>query len=195
MRLRGPGPVLALVVLVGMVGVVGCGSDEPVAPEIPPETVDELAKLPDGWRPYVNHRAGFAIGRPPGWRTGRRGRSTLLMSPDRLVAVSISADRTTEAIEFPLDDYTLEATEALTGFKDFEVGKARPFKAHYEAEAVEATGTAKGGVRQGLQLIAMRRDAIATYAVLIARNVEKQSGFYGREALRMVRTLRGRPIG
>lgn len=41
----------------------------------------------------------------------------------------------------------------------------------------------------------MRRDAIATYAVLIARNVEKQSGFYGREALRMVRTLRGRPIG
>lgn len=73
------------------------------------------------------------------------------MSPDRLVAVSISADRTTEAIEFPLDDYTVEATEALTGFKDFEVGKARPFKAHYEAEAVEATGTAKGRVRQRLQ--------------------------------------------
>lgn len=195
MRLRGQRQSAALVLLLAVVCGGGCAGGDPEPRQAPPETVDELPKLPAGWHEYVNHRAGFAIGRPPGWSARRRGASTLLRSPDRLVAISISADRTTAAIEFPLGDYALEATEALAGFKELEVGKVRPFKAHYEAETVEAAGTAKGGVRQRLQLIAMRRDAVATYAVLIARNAEEQSGFYGREALKMVRTLRGRPIG
>lgn len=99
-----------------------------------------------------------------------------------------------DAIEFPLDEYALGAAEALTGFEDLDVEKPRPFKARYDAEAVTATGE-KGGVRQRLELIAMRRGSLATYAVLIARNAEEESGFYAREALRIVRTLRGRPIG
>ena len=171
----------------------GCGSDDPEPPQRPAETVDKLPKLPPGWKPYVNHRAGFAIGRAPGWRPRRRGTTTLLTSPDRLVAVSISADRSSEAIEFPLDDYAEQATEALR-FGHIDARRPHRFKADYNAEAVEATGRTRSGPRQRLTFIALRRDHVATYAVLVARNAERDTRYYDQEALRMIRTLRGRPV-
>ena len=51
---------------------VGCARGRLREPTIPrrrrarPRRVDKLPKLPPGWKPYVNHRAGFAIGRAPG---------------------------------------------------------------------------------------------------------------------------------
>jgi hypothetical protein len=50
-------------------------------------------------------------------------------------------------------------------------------------------------VRQELLFIALRRRGVVTYPVLVARNAEEKSGYYRDEALRIVRTLRGRPIG
>ena len=172
----------------------GCGDDDPAPSPRPAETVDKLPKLPPGWKPYVNHRAGFAIGRAPGWRPRRRGTTTLLTSPDRLVAVSISADRTSEAIEFPLDDYAEQATEALR-FGHIDAGRPHRFAARYDGEAVDATGRSRSGLRQRLTFIALRRDHVATYAVLVARNAERDTRYYEQEALRMIRTLRGRPVG
>jgi hypothetical protein len=197
MRPRDARLVSALVAAAALAGVVGCGGDDdgPEPPQHRAETVDKLPKLPAGWHKYVNHRAGFAIGMAPGWRAERDGTSTLLRSPDRLVAISISADRTAEAVEFPLDDYAEQALEALPRFDHLKSGKAHLFKAHYQAEAVNATGRSHGGVRQQLTFIAMRRKDLATYAVLVARNAERDTRFYEREALRIVRTLRGRPIG
>jgi hypothetical protein len=195
MRLRGARLGSAIVALVGLIGLLGCGDDEPAPPEHRTETVDKLPKLPPGWHEYVNHRAGFALGRAPGWRAKRDGGGSLLRSPDRLVAISISADRTREAIEFPLGEYALEAAKALPGFHDLHVKRPRRFKAQYNSQAVEAKGRAKGGVRQSLLFIAMRRDHLATYPVLVASNAERDTRFYEDEALRIVRTLRGRPIG
>jgi hypothetical protein len=195
MRRPYPSLVYALVAFAALAAFAGCGGDEPEPPQSPVETVDKLPSLPAGWHQYVNHRAGFAIGRPPGWRAKRRGQSTLLRSPDHLVAVSIAADRTAEAVEFPLAEYARRAVKALPHVKRLEIDQTRPFKAHYRAQAVGATGESKDGLRQRLLFIAMRRDQLVTYAVLIARNIEKDSGFYKREALRMLRTLRGRPIG
>jgi len=173
----------------------GCGDDdEPAPPERPRETVDRLPKLPEGWKPYVNRRIGFAIGRAPGWRAETRGAATLLRSPDRLVAISISADRTLEAVGFPLDDYVVQAAEALPSFRKLKVGKPRPFRHEYLAQAVGATGV-RDGIRQRLLFVALRRRGVATYPVLVARNDERKSGYYYDEALRMVRTLRGRPMG
>jgi hypothetical protein len=196
MRPRDAWLVSAIVAAAALAGAVGCGGDDgPEPPEHRTETVDKLPKLPVGWHKYVNHRAGFAIGRAPGWRAEREGASTLLRSPDQLVAISISADRTTEAVEFPLDDYAEQALEALPRFDHLKSRKAHRFEARYQAEAVEATGRSRGGLRQQLTFIAMRRKHLATYAVLVARNAERNTRFYEREALRMVRTLRGRPIG
>jgi hypothetical protein len=184
-----------LCVIAASAALSACGSDDPEPRERAPETVDKLPKLPPEWHEYVNHRAGFAIGRPPGWRAKRRGQSTLLRSPDHLVAVSISADRTAEAVEFRLADYAAQAVEALPSFEELSSRKPHVFEARYEARAVSATGESKAGVPQRLLFVAMRRKDLVTYAVLVARNAEEKSGFYSREALRMVRTLRGRPIG
>jgi hypothetical protein len=195
MRRPLPSLVSALVAFAALAAFAGCGGDGPEPPRTPVETVDKLPSLPSGWHEYVNHRAGFAIGRPPGWRAKRRGQSTLLRSPDHLVAVSISPDRTAEAIEFRLADYAAQAVEALPGFEEISPRKPNIFEARYEARAVSATGESKDGVRQRLLFVAMRRKDLVTYAVLVARNAEEKSGFYGREALRIVHTLRGRPIG
>ena len=177
------------------VAVGACGEDdEPAPPERPRETVDRLPELPTGWKPYVNRRVGFAMGMPPGWRAAHRGASTLLRSPDRLVAVSISADRTLEAVEFGLDDYVEQAAEALPRFERLKVGHPRPFRDEYPARAVGAAGI-KDGVHQQLLFIALRRRGIVTYPILVARNAEKKSGYYYDEALRIVCTLRGRPLG
>jgi hypothetical protein len=189
-------PALGFLCLLAALAVLfACGSDDPEPRERPPETVDKLPKLPNGWHEYVNRRAGFAIGRPPGWRAERKGPATLLRSPDQLVAISISADRTTEAVEFPLAEYARGAVKALPHLERLKVGRTRPFKSHYRAQAASATGQTKDGLRQRLLFVAVRRDQLVTYAVLIARNVEKDSRFYNREGLRLVRTLRGRPVG
>jgi hypothetical protein len=178
-----------------VVALGACGADDEPAPtERPRETVDKLPELPPGWKPYVNRQVGFAIGRPPGWRATHRGASTLLRSPDHLVAVSISADRTLEAVEFPLDDYVERAAEALPRFKHLKVGRPRPFRDEYPAQAVGAAGV-KDGVRQRMLFIALRRRGVVTYPLLVARNAERKSGYYYDEALRIVRTLRGRPLG
>jgi hypothetical protein len=182
-------------VVCAALGAVACDDeDERSASNGPRETVDKLPELPEGWKPYVDRRIGFAIGRPPGWRAARRGASVLLRSPDRLVAVSIAADRTLEAVRYPLDGYVVEAAEALPRFKRLNVGRARSFRGEYPARAVGATGI-KDRVHQKLLFIALRRRGVVTYPVLVARNAERPSGYYTDEALRMVRTLRGRPIG
>jgi hypothetical protein len=188
----------ALLVGGALVAAAGCGGDdgsEAEAPEPRTETVDPLPKLPGDWKRYVNHREGFAIGLPPGWKAEGRPKATLLRSPDRLVAVSISADRAPEALEISLRDYGPQVVEALRGFKDLKAGKTHFFEHRYQGVRVSATARAReSDIRQRLIFIGLRRDRVATYGVLIARNAEQDSGFYGRQAIRMVRTLRGRPV-
>jgi hypothetical protein len=119
----------------------------------------------------------------------------LLRSPDRLVAVSISADRAPEALEISLRDYGPQVVEALRGFEDLKAGKPHFFEHRYQGATVSATARAReSDIRQRLTFIGLRRDELATYGVLIARNAEQDSGLYGRQAIRMVRTLRGRPV-
>ena len=187
-------PALAWLALACMpLALAACDDDdEPAPPARPRETVDRLPPLPAGWKPLVDGRVGFAIGRAPGWRAERRGQTVLLRSPDELVAVSISADRTLEAVEFPLGESVERAANAVPGYRRLEVGRPRPFRDEYPAQAVGASGV-REGVRQRMLFIALRRRDVATYPVLVARNAEMKSGYYYDEALRMVRTLRGRP--
>jgi hypothetical protein len=192
MRPRATRPLVWLAIAGACFAVAACGDDETAPAERPREKADELPKLPEGWKPYVDRRLGLGIGRAPGWLARTRGRSVLLRSPDRLVAISISADRTVEAVEFPLNDFVVDAAEALPGYRRLKVARPRPFAAKYPARSVRATGI-EDGVRQRMLFVALRRKGVVTYPVLVARNDEKRSGYYYDEGLRMVRTLRGRP--
>ena len=193
MRPRAARPLLWLAIAGACFGVAACGGGDDTTPaERPREKADKLPKLPEGWKPYVDRRVGLAIGRAPGWLARTRGRSVLLRSPDRLVAISISADRTVEAVEFPLDDFVVDAAGALPGYRRLKVGRPRPFTAKYPARSVRATGI-ENGVRQSMLFVALRRKGLVTYPVLVARNDETRSVYYYDEGLRIVRTLRGRP--
>jgi hypothetical protein len=170
----------------------GCVVDEKDEPPPPVETSEPLPKLPREWSREVSRSAGFAIGVPPRWTASERRRSALFRSPDRLVAVSVSADRTVEGLAVPLDEYATRVADALRGFSNLKVGKSRPFRAHYEAVAVPATGDAKGGVPQRLLVVVERRGGLVTYTLLVARNAKVGAGAHGDEIRRMVRSLRGR---
>ena len=190
-----PRCALTLFLVAALVGS-GCGADDSPPPAPPVESIEELPQLPRGWNEHVNHSAGLTIGVPPGWEADNDGIRTELRSPDRLVAATIVADRSDEALEFPLDQFADAAITGLGGIDDLEPGDSRSFEHRYDAVAVEATGV--GGpkdVRQKILLVVVRRDALATFTVLVARNAEQGTEDYEGEIETMIRSLRSRPPG
>jgi hypothetical protein len=173
----------------------GCGDDGGAEPPTPPkETADPLPKLPRGWKPHVNRRGGFAIGVPRGWSARNRGRDSLFRSGDRLVAVSVSADRGEGALALPVDEFAERVADALPKLNRLRAQRPRPFQARYEAVAVAAKGKAAGsGLPQRLLVVVQRREGLATYTVLVARNAKRAGRPHRDEVRRMLRSLRGRP--
>ncbi len=170
------------------------------------ETPQPLPKLAPRWRHYINQRAGFAIGVPPRWKIAPRRRATLLRSPDRLIAVSATADRSPAGRGGSLDAYAKRTLQGLSEgrpepdggpalYEHLRPGRARRFRDTYDAVAIPALGRgAKGGVPQRLLLVVERRDALVTYPILVASNASHRSRFAGQVPT-MLRTLRGRPPG
>lgn len=188
----------ALGALLLAAGAAGCGADgDTAAVTTPVEAADPLPELPGGWSEHHNEDAGFAIGVPPGWRARDRGIGTELRSPERLAAVSVAADRTGEVLSVPLEQLaTATISSEIPGLRDVEPGEPHPFRHRYNAVALTARGVAEPkGVRERLLLLIVRRDELATFTVLAAHNAEEHPRFYEDEIERMIRSLRGRPIG
>jgi len=222
---RGPGRILiVLLAALLMAGAAGCGSDEESpstttsstdtssttssgeVPEDPAEIPDEPAKLPKGWSEEDNPTAGFTFGLPPGWsaRPTEGGQGSVITSPDELIVMTITADRTTGALELPLDEFATRTAEALGSdvvgadrFEDLFVTDPAPFKVDegYEAEAVRASGTSsKTGVEELVFVVVVRRPDVASYVVISRENAEQKSKVVSRDDVKLiVRSLRGRP--
>jgi hypothetical protein len=185
---------LALTLLAVVVGLGACGEkDEPTITK-PAETVDEAPELPKRWTRLVSRAGGFSVGVPPGWKARNRGGTALLRPKDRLVVVSITADRSAEALGAGLDDYAEETAKRLPGLRNLRLKPAGPFEgARYPGFAVRGTGTAKGGVRERLLVVVMRRPELAAYVALVASNARAPAR-RERQAKRILRTLTGRPV-
>jgi hypothetical protein len=175
----------------------GCGGDETSEPTPPPETAQELPKLPKRWQEHRDRSIGYAIGKPPGWRVGPSRMAALIRSPDHLVAVTIVANRDREALEVPLEQFATDALAALPGFKArLEPSRPKPFSGTpLDAVWTTATGTTVGrGIQERATLLVLRREDIVNYTVAVVENAQRGYSRKDREvALRMIGTLRDLP--
>jgi len=202
--MRGARRILGTALAAGAL-LAGCGGDAPTAaPPASPETPQRVTGLPPGWTVERNAAQGFSLGAPPGWRQGERcldGNGsdvpvTVLCSPDKLVTLSISADRTGEALEIEPGEFAARAMAGLAdSYMGLEPGAPKPFEARYEGAFVEATAKALAtGVRQNVIVVVLRRDDIANFTAVIAANAEQPTGPAVKLAEEALRTLRSQPV-
>ncbi len=159
------------------------------------ETVEKSPKLPDGWTRHTNEDGGFELGLPRGWKAVDRGTSTRVTSFDQLVVLSIAPDRTNEALEYDLEEFASATTGALQGYEEELEGKARRYKHRYDGAAVEVDGVkAKGGGKQDVAVIVLRRPKLALFTIVEQANASSQSDPAKELADEAIATLRSRPI-
>ena len=187
---------LAALAAAALIALPGCGTEvEPPEPR-PTETVHRVPDLPAGWRPFANTAGGYAFGLPRGWRATDHGSRTEIRSYDRLVAITINADRTDEALALDPAEFAAAALAVAPGYEEpLAPGPPREFEHRYEASQVTAGGTAKAtGLKLEVSEIALRRDQVAVLTALIAANARPQARHSQRLAERLVGTLRSRPV-
>ena len=176
--------------------VAGCG--DPPADHRPPasgETVDAPARLPRGWHRLLDARIGFTLALPRGWSSQPGTNATRVTSPDRRLALSLSADRGSDGRSDRPDDYVRQTVANLTGYGALRVGPLRELKGlRYPAATITASGVfLKTGVRQQIQLFALRRPGLATYLIAVFRNASVPASRYAGTLERIVRSFRARP--
>ena len=190
----------ALVALTVVLVLAACGSDEQVQPpeiQRQAETVDELPKLRRGFERHVNRVNGLALARPPGWKATEKGVATFLIAPDELVVMSVSADRSDEALSGDVETLAVRTFRALEGYEGkLDPSEPTPLKHGYHAYEVEGKGvSAETGVRQNLRVIVLEREGTTVVTAVIAENAKEKAPAEVRQALESLRTLRTRPVG
>jgi hypothetical protein len=177
-----------------LVGCGGGGGDEDAPAPRPAEIADAPAKQFPGGTVAVDEGAGFTIGVPHGWSASRESGVTVLGSPDGVVTVAVTADRTEEALETAPDAIAQSAIESLPGIENAKVAAAQPFRAFYPAVSAAGTATRTGdGLRQELRSFVLTRPDLAVFTVLASRNAKARSPF-NSQVDAIVRSLRGRAV-
>src|SRR5215210_2154687 len=133
---------LAISALLAALLATGCGdsSGEEATTTAAVETAQSVPDLPTGWKVHRNENAGFAFGVPPGWTAENQGIRSTVRSPEKLVAATIVADRSDEALEFPLDEFAETAITGIAGIRKLEPGETKEYKHKYDAVVIDARG-------------------------------------------------------
>jgi hypothetical protein len=188
------------VAAIAAVGISQIGGDEDApepSPAPPLETADALPALPRGWKKAVNPAGGFAIGVPPGWSVKSGGAKTTLKAPGSPVVVSITADRTGEALEADLQAYATGVASRLQPDR-VPVPLADPpaprDPAYQSAGATTAANTAGKGGERRIEVIVVRRTAIAAFPVLVASDAAVKPNALDPIVHTLVGSIRGRPV-
>lgn len=190
------GTRLAAAAAIAALSAAGCGDDEKFAgsPDPATERTDRPAEPPAGWRTFANRRAGFTVSVPQDWAARRRGSATLIRSSDRLVAVTVSADRSEPGRTTRPGPYARRAFRALPGFRRLRAGRPRRVDdSPYPSRRVDGSGTLAGRrQRQRITVAAFRRPGRVTYTV-VAFSALVDGAAPHRATLRtLLASLRGR---
>ncbi|CAN5598131.1 hypothetical protein BH10ACT11_BH10ACT11_03140 [soil metagenome] len=158
------------------------------------ESADPLPKLDRGWVVVRSRSGGFVLGRPPGWEPERSGSSLTLLAPDRLVAVTVSADRSPSGLAIAPSDFAVRTAKSLAGYDGkLSPSKSRSFDHRYDGKQVVLRTRSKDGVPQEVRVIALRRERLVTYTAVIARNAKRPDAQEAKQALEIVGSIRSRP--
>lgn len=174
----------------------GCTEDEgPDRSTAAVERSDPAAAPPPGWRTVKNASAGFTIAVPGTWTATGTSRRTIIRSDDRLVAVSISADRTAPGRELPAERYARRTIRTVPNFAG-TVGKkvSRVRGSRYESAVLSATGTVNpSNLSQRISVAIFHRPGRVTYGALVFRNAGVEPRFNDRTIDRILRSFRAQP--
>jgi hypothetical protein len=177
----------------------GCGDEDKHSgsPDPATERSDPPAEPPPGWRTFANRRAGFSVSVPLDWAARRRGSATLIRSGDRLLAVTIAADRSEPGRTTKPAVYARRAFRALPNFRRLRATRTRRVAGSpYPSARVDGRGTLAGRrQRQRITVAAFRRQRRATYTV-VAFSAEVDGAATHAASLRLLlRSLRARRPG
>lgn len=149
----------------------GCGGEEKIegSPDPANEPSDAAATPPRGWRIVSNERAGFTLSVPRDWSVRTRESATLLRSRERVLALTVAADRSEPGRDTAAREYARRTFEALPGFRELRAaGDPAPVAGSpYESARLDGAGTlASAGARQRVTVAAFRRPGRVTYTVV-----------------------------
>ena len=169
----------------------GCAGESDVGNR--PERADAAAEPPPGWRTVKNARAGFTIAAPRRWSARTRGGTTRISSDDRLVVMTVAADRSAAGKEKHPGAYARLALQSLPEFEGKVTARTRTVRGSpYPSARVDGLGTVGTARRlQRITVAAFRRPGRVTYAAVVFRNPRATPPFDDRIVNRMLRTLRG----
>lgn len=175
--------------------VAGCGGTK-LHPHTTPESAQPPAPLPAGWHHYRDYVSGFSLGVPPGWHARRQGDAFRVGSPDRLVAVSVTADRTGDTLAVPLDRLAQASIAGLPGY-DQRLRGTKPVPlggTPLDSAQTSAVGVARAtGVPQRVTVVALRRDHLVNYTVVAAANAGSAPAYELAQAGEIARSIRDVP--
>lgn len=162
--------IALLLATAAALGGAGCGEEDEFAgsPDPATERNDRPAKPPPGWHTVANRRAGFTLSVPRGWATRTRKSATLIRSRDRLIAVTVAADRSEDGRTTRPRQYARRTFRALPAFRKLRSAPARRVRGSpYRSARVDGGGTlAKRRQRQRITVAAYQRPGRATYTVV-----------------------------
>lgn len=156
------------------------------------ETIERPARPPPGWRTVRNPVAGFAIAAPKTWPAETSRKTTFLRSKDRLVSITLAADRSAAGRELSPTDYARQTMRSLPGFEGKllrRVGRVRG--SPYRSAVVEASGTVNATSRpQRISVATFRDERTATYTAVVFRNARVKPRVNDRTIARILGSFR-----
>jgi hypothetical protein len=182
-------PVLAALLLVA----AGCGHDGDS--KTVKEHADAPARPPARWKTVRNRDAGFTLSVPKSWTARVKAAATLIRSKDKLLVITIAADRGESGRELSPTQYARRTLDSLPDFEGSVRPRARRVRGSpYRSSRVDGLGTLRTSKRaERITVVAYKRPGQVTYALVAFANSKIPSDFFAARLRRILRSFRAQP--